>query len=131
MEYIDAEGKPAEAEKFEITAVPTIVLEYGGRTQRATSVDEQAITNALKKLIEGKTKKAYFMQGHGERDPDDASTPQGFKAAASALADENFEVAKLHARAGGLDSRRRDGAHHRGRDDRSSCRRKPSSSART
>jgi len=95
VEYVNAEGKPAEAEKFEITAVPTIVMEYGGRTQRATSVDESAITNALKKLIEGKTKKAYFLTGHGERDTDDASTPKGFKAAASALADENFESAKL------------------------------------
>jgi ABC-type uncharacterized transport system involved in gliding motility auxiliary subunit len=95
VEYVNAEGKPAEAEKFEITAVPTIVMEYGGRTQRATSIDESAITNALKKLIEGKTKKAYFLQGHGERDTDDASTPRGFKAAASALADENFESAKL------------------------------------
>ena len=95
VEYINAEGKPAEAEKFEVTAVPTIIMEYGGRTQRATSIDESAITNALKKLIEGKTKKAYFLQGHGERDTDDASTPKGFKAAASALTDENFESAKL------------------------------------
>ena len=95
VDYVNAEGKPTEAEKFEITAVPTIVLEYGGRTQRATSVDEQAITNALKKLIEGKTKKVYFLQGHGERDPDDASTARGFKAASAGLTDENFEVAKL------------------------------------
>lgn len=94
VEYINAEGKPTEAEKYEITAVPTIVLEYAGRTQRATSADEQAVTNALKKLIEGKTKKAYFLQGHGERDPDDTS-PRGAKGASSALADENFEVAKL------------------------------------
>jgi ABC-type uncharacterized transport system involved in gliding motility auxiliary subunit len=95
VEYINAEGKPADAEKYQITAVPTIVMEYAGRTQRATSVEEQAITNALKKLIEGKTKKAYFLQGHGEHDPDDASGPRGYKGASNALADENFEVAKL------------------------------------
>jgi ABC-type uncharacterized transport system involved in gliding motility auxiliary subunit len=95
VEYINAEAKPAEAEKYQITAVPTIVMEYAGRTQRATSVEEQAITNALKKLIEGKSKKAYFLQGHGERDPDDASGPRGYKGASNALTDENFEVAKL------------------------------------
>jgi ABC-type uncharacterized transport system involved in gliding motility auxiliary subunit len=95
VEYINAEGKPTEAEKYEVTAVPTIVLEYAGRTQRATSVEEQSITNALKKLIEGKTKKAYFLQGHGERDPDDASSREGYKGVSNALADENFEVAKL------------------------------------
>ena len=49
--------------------MPTFVLEYGGRTERATSVDEQSITNALKKVIEGKAKKVYFVQGHGEHDP--------------------------------------------------------------
>jgi gliding motility-associatede transport system auxiliary component len=94
-EYIDAEVNPAQAQKFEIVALPTIVLEYQGRTQRAQSPDEQAVTNALKKLIEGKTKKAYFVQGHNERDPDDASTNNGIKAAADLLLDENFEIGKV------------------------------------
>ena len=94
-EYIDAEVNPAQAQKFEIVALPTIILEYDGRTQRATSPDEQAVTNALKKLIEGKTKKAYFVQGHNERDPDDASTNNGIKAAADLLLDENFEIGKV------------------------------------
>jgi ABC-type uncharacterized transport system involved in gliding motility auxiliary subunit len=95
VEYIDANAKPTEAEKYEVTAVPTLVLEYGGRTQRATSDDETAMANVLKKLIEGKAKKAYFTQGHGEHDPDDAQTPQGYKAISAGLTDENFEVAKL------------------------------------
>lgn len=95
VEYVNAESKPAIAEKYEVTAVPTIVMEYQGRTQRATSAEEQAVTNALKKLLEGKMKKAYFLQGHGERDTDDASTARGYKGISNALADENFEVAKL------------------------------------
>lgn len=95
VEYIDANAKPTEAEKDEITAVPTLIFQYGGRTQRATSDDESSVANALKKLIEGKAKKAYFSEGHGERDPDDAQSPQGYKGIGGALADENFEVAKL------------------------------------
>jgi ABC-type uncharacterized transport system involved in gliding motility auxiliary subunit len=95
VEYVNAQNSPTEAEKNAVTAVPTIVLDYGGRTQRATSTDEQSMTNALKKLIEGKAKKAYFTEGHGERDIDDQSSRQGFKAVSAALADENFEVAKL------------------------------------
>ena len=94
-EYIDAEANPAQAQKFEIVALPTIVLEYQGRTQRASSPDEQSITNALKKLLEGKTKKAYFVQGHNERDSDDANTGTGFKTAADMLLNDNFETAKL------------------------------------
>ena len=95
VEYINGDNKPTIAEKFEITAYPTIVFEYQGKTQRATSGDEQAVTNALKKLLEGKTKKAYFVQGHGERDPDDQTTALGYKGAGAGLIDENFEVAKL------------------------------------
>ena len=78
VSYVDAVASPTEAEKSAVTAVPTIIMEYGGRTQRATSADEQAITNALKKVIEGKAKKVYFTEGHGERDPDDGSTRQGY-----------------------------------------------------
>jgi len=95
IDYVNAQASPTEAEKFAVTAVPTVVLEYGGRTQRATAVDEQSMTNALKKILEGKSKKAYFTEGHGERDIDDQSTRQGYKAASAALADDNFEVAKL------------------------------------
>ena len=95
VEYIDANSKPTEAEKEDITAVPTLIFRYGGRTQRATSDDESSVANALKKLIEGKAKKAYFTEGHGERDPDDATNPQGYKGISGALVDENFETAKL------------------------------------
>lgn len=95
VEYINAESRPTEAEKYEVSAVPTIVMAYEGRTQRATSADESAVTNTLKKLLEGKAKKAYFLEGHGERDTDDATNPRGFKSAAAALGDDNFEVVKL------------------------------------
>jgi ABC-type uncharacterized transport system involved in gliding motility auxiliary subunit len=95
VDYVNAQNSPTEAEKNAVTAVPTIILEYGGRTQRATSTDESSMTNALKKVIEGKAKKAYFTQGHGERDIDDQSTRQGYKAISAALTDENFDVAKL------------------------------------
>jgi ABC-type uncharacterized transport system involved in gliding motility auxiliary subunit len=46
-------------------------------------------------VIEGKAKKAYFTEGHGERDTDEAAARQGYKGASGALADDNFEVAKL------------------------------------
>ncbi len=48
----------------------TVVLQYDGRTERAAQTDEQSLTNALKKVIEGKAKKIYFVQGHGEHDTD-------------------------------------------------------------
>ena len=93
VEYINAVAEPAKAEKDEISAVPTLVLEYEGRKQRSTSAEESAVTNALKKVIEGQAKKAYFIQGHGERDPDDGQ--RGYQGAKTALVDENIQVEKI------------------------------------
>ena len=93
-EYIDAERDPVTAQRYNITAVPTIILEYAGRSERATSIDEQMIANALKKVIEGKVKKLYFVTGHGERDTS-KSDPTGYSGVNDALRDENFEVGTL------------------------------------
>jgi len=93
-EYVDAENNPIDAQKYGITMVPTVVLEYAGRSEKATAVDEQSITNALKKIIEGRAKKVYFLQGHGERDPM-GSEPTGYSGMSEALKTDNFEVAKL------------------------------------
>lgn len=94
VEYIDAEQNPDQAQRYEITAVPTAIIEYNGRTERTSQVDEQGLTNAMKKVIEGKPKKVYFTQGHGEVDPT-ATDPAGYKGIADALGTDNFQVEKL------------------------------------
>ena len=94
VEYIDAQTDPLQAESLGIQQVPTFVIQYDGRTERASGVDEQTLTNALKKVIEGRTKKIYFTEGHGERNPTDGEQ-LGYQAASDALKNDNFEVAPL------------------------------------
>jgi len=94
VEYIDANRDPIEARRLGIEAVPTLVLEYAGRTERATAVDEQTVTNALKKVIEGVARRVYFVQGHGEHDPT-SSEPTGYSSVADSLRNDNFEVETL------------------------------------
>jgi gliding motility-associatede transport system auxiliary component len=94
IEYIDADKEPFKAKQYEVQAYGTVVFEYDGRTERTTTTDEQGLTNALKKVLEGKAKKLYFVQGHGERDPS-ASEPEGYSGMESSLKSENFEVAKV------------------------------------
>jgi ABC-type uncharacterized transport system involved in gliding motility auxiliary subunit len=94
VEYIDAVKDPITAKKYDVQSYGTVVLEYDGRTERASQTDEQSIANSLKKVIEGAVKKAYFVTGHGEHDTagSDRSSYSGF---ADALKGDNFEVAKL------------------------------------
>lgn len=93
-EYIDANRNPVETRAQGVETVPTFVIQYEGRTEKATGTDEQTLTNALKKAIEGKAKKIYFTAGHGEHDPT-KSEGEGYSTLADALKSDNFEVGTL------------------------------------
>jgi ABC-type uncharacterized transport system involved in gliding motility auxiliary subunit len=94
VEYFDIDASPLEAQKYEIQQYGTLIFEYAGRTERTTQNGEQDITNALIKVVEGKPKKLYFVQGHGERDSVSGDT-RGLSQIAQALTNDNFETAPL------------------------------------
>jgi ABC-type uncharacterized transport system involved in gliding motility auxiliary subunit len=93
VEFIDAEKNPGRAQQDSVQQYGTVIMEYSGRTERITSLEEQDVTNAIIKLVEGKAKKAYFIQGHGERDPISADR-LGYTQAATRLKNDNYDVAK-------------------------------------
>ena len=95
VEYIDAEKSPARAQQDGVTQYGTVIMEYAGRTERITTLEEQDVTNAIIKLQEGKAKKAYFLQGHGERDPLSQDRTGGYAAIAQRLKNDNYDVAKF------------------------------------
>jgi len=95
VDYLDAAKDPAAAKRYDVQSYGTVVLEYNGRTEKSAQTGEQDVTNALKKVIEGKVKKMYFVQGHGEHDPTDSDRRAGYNGFAEALKSDNFEVAKL------------------------------------
>jgi len=94
VEYIDPDRKPAVAQQFGITSLNTVMFEYKGRNEKATSDGEQELTNALIKVIQGRTPKVYFTQGHGEKDTA-SSDRLGYKAISDALTADNFVVDSL------------------------------------
>lgn len=94
VEYIDIVKQPSVAERYEITQPGTIVFERAGRTEKVTTTDEQQLTNALIKVVEGRQPKVYFVYGHGERDTT-ASDRAGFASAAEQLRTSNFVVDRL------------------------------------
>jgi hypothetical protein len=62
---------------------------------------EQQFTAAILTLLEGKSSKVYFTEGHGERATQDTSTPQGYGAIGLTLKSENIEAANLNLAAKG------------------------------
>ena len=94
VEYIDADKKPVEAKQYQVTTYGTVVIEYKGRVERVNSTEEQALTNGLVKVLTGEKKKVYFVQGHGEKDPDN-NDRTGYSGAKTALEGDNYDAAKI------------------------------------
>lgn len=94
VEYVNVNTNPLPAREAGVASVPTILFEYDGRSERTTSTDEQALTNTMKKVIEGQPKRVYFIQGHGEHDTA-ASDARGYASIAQSLGEDNFQVEKL------------------------------------
>jgi len=94
VEYFDIDAAPLEAQKYEIQQYGTIVFEHAGRTERTTQSGEQDITNAIIKVVEGKAKKVYFVEGHGERNSA-GGDPRGLSQITEAMKSDNFETATL------------------------------------
>ena len=92
---MDADKEPARARQAAIQQYGTVLVEHAGRTERATSDTEQDVTNAIIKAVEGKQKKVYFVQGHGEHDTASSDDRVGYSSITAALGRDNFTVEKL------------------------------------
>ena len=91
LELIDVDKNPVLARQYEVQAYGTVVFDYNGRIERVTSDQEQDLTNGLIKAVEGEERKAYFLQGHGERSPAGAER-DGYSGLADALRLDNLSV---------------------------------------
>ena len=93
-EYVDMDREPARAREYAIVAPGTVIMEYGGRREKVMSEREQELTNTLIKVTTGRQVKAYFVQGHGERDTLGNDRP-GYASVVDALKRDNYTVDKI------------------------------------
>jgi ABC-type uncharacterized transport system involved in gliding motility auxiliary subunit len=98
--FVDPEREPLQAKEAGYRYAGNVLLDYQGRHQMADQPDENAITNALRKILKVERKKIYFLAGHGERDLDDPK-PGGFQVAKRALENEGYQVESLNLLARG------------------------------
>jgi ABC-type uncharacterized transport system involved in gliding motility auxiliary subunit len=94
VEYVDIDRQPARAKAANVQTMGTMVLEYKGRVERITNLEEQDIANAFIKATTGQERKVYFTQGHGEKDPA-SSDRTGYSTVAQALTGDNYANEKL------------------------------------
>lgn len=94
VEYVDMDREPARAREYEITSPGTVVMEYQGRREKVMSDREQDLTNTLIKLTTGRQVKAYFVQGHGERDIA-GNDRVGYASVVDVLKRDNYTVDKV------------------------------------
>jgi ABC-type uncharacterized transport system involved in gliding motility auxiliary subunit len=94
VEYLDYERDPIRAKQLGIEVAPTIVAEYMDRRETVTTVEEREITSAIIRAVTGAERKMYFVQGHGERDPD-SQDGSGYAGVTQLLGGDNVVVDTL------------------------------------
>ena len=94
VEYIDPDTRPVVAREFDIQQYGTVVIDYMGKRERVTSDSEQDLTNGLIKAMSTMERKVYFLQGHGEKEPN-RTERDGYSAVSGSLRRDNYAVERL------------------------------------
>lgn len=92
--FLDPEKDPVRADEAGYRRYGNVLLEYEGRRQLAESPEEEALSEALRRILQKERKKLYLLTGHGERTA--PREHRGFQAAKKALQNEGYELADLN-----------------------------------
>ncbi len=68
LEFVDPQFAPAEVRELGITVPGELRLVLGSRAERVQQLSEQAVTDALQRLVRGGERWVVYLTGHGERD---------------------------------------------------------------
>ena len=70
LTFIDPDFEPEKTRDLNIGPEGIILVEYQGRTEKLTFMDESSLTNALLQLANANERWVTFLTGHGERSPE-------------------------------------------------------------
>ncbi|MDH4274162.1 MAG: GldG family protein [Gammaproteobacteria bacterium] len=77
LKYVNPETEPGLVRELGVTVDGELIVTFGGRTEHIQDLNEQALSNALQRLVRGGQRWLAFTEGHGERQPHGA-TPQDY-----------------------------------------------------
>lgn len=92
---IDPDKQPELAERFQVSTVPAVHLQYGDRTNVVNKISEEELTNGIIKVTRAEKKVVYFLEGHGEPSISELQDPKGYGQIKTALDNESYEVKTL------------------------------------
>ncbi|MDQ3267844.1 MAG: GldG family protein [Pseudomonadota bacterium] len=67
LTFIDPVKQPEEARKINIRVNGEMLVEYGGKREHLTMLNEQALTSVLLRMAHTKNQLLLYIDGHGER----------------------------------------------------------------
>jgi ABC-type uncharacterized transport system involved in gliding motility auxiliary subunit len=94
LRFLDPDRDPIRADAAGFRRNGNVLLEYEGRKQLAESPTEEAVSEALRRILQMQQKKIYFLTGHGERSA--SQERRGYQSAQKALKNEGYELAELN-----------------------------------
>jgi len=96
LNVYDPDKEPAKLQQFDAHSDEIIVRnEKTKKTVKLTSLTEQDLSTAIRRVMSAESKAIYFTQGHGEGDLEDDKTSQGLYIAKYLLENEGFKVLPL------------------------------------
>lgn len=70
LTFVDPDLAPEKTRELNIGPEGIILVEYQGRTEKLSFLDESSLTNALLQLANADERWVTFLTGHGERSPE-------------------------------------------------------------
>jgi ABC-type uncharacterized transport system involved in gliding motility auxiliary subunit len=96
VEYLDFDKERPRAAQDVVRAPGTIVVEYQRRIERiTTTADEQEVTGAIVKAVQGRQRKVYFLTGHDEKDLEGQEPQNSYSLARQWLQRDNISCETL------------------------------------
>jgi len=74
FEIVNPERNPGRTRRYGKIVTGTVVVESGVRWEKVNKPDETSLLNAILRISHEEKKNIFFIQGHGEKDPEDEGT---------------------------------------------------------
>ena len=94
LEFVNPDLDPQLARELGVTRTGQIVIQLGERSEHLDDMTEQSVANAIQRLSRAGERIVAFLEGHGERDPKDA-TNQGMQQLGEVLGRAGFDLQPL------------------------------------